>query len=319
MEKIKILANDGMDEQGRILLEQHGFEVTTTNVPQQDLAQAINEKKYRVVTVRSATVIRKDLIDHCPGLKVVVRAGVGMDNIDVQYATEHGITVYNTPSSSSLSVAELVFAHLFTMARMLHSSNRLMPVSGGAEFNALKKKFSGGIELRGKTLGIVGVGRIGQEVAKIACGCGMKVIVHDAFLPKVSIELDVFHLKPNPIITLSSVPLSYLMEQSDFITLHVPGGTLISTPEFEKMKKGVCVVNTARGGVIDEKALIAALNNGKVAQAALDVFDNEPTVSADILQHPQISLTPHIGASTKEAQARIGWELAHIIINHYER
>ncbi len=309
----KILANDGIDAQGKNILEKAGFTVITEKVAQEDLANAINENMYVALTVRSATKVRKELIDACPNLKLIGRGGVGMDNIDVEYAKSKGVQVVNTPAASSHSVAELVFAGLFSMARFTYDSNRKMPLEGASQFDALKKKYSKGIELGGKTLGIIGIGRIGQSVAKIALGCGMKVIAHDPFIK--SVEVPVFIYGAGNIVSkIDTVTLDEVLEQADFITLHVPSGKVITKKEIAKMKQGVCLVNASRGGVIDESDLIEALNSGKVAHAALDVFENEPTPSTAILTHPKISLTPHIGAATEEAQERIGIELAEKII-----
>ncbi len=310
----KILANDGIDPIGKALLEKAGFTVITEKVAQENVAKAINEQNYVGITVRSATKIRKDIIDACPGLKLIGRGGVGMDNIDVDYARSKGIEVVNTPAASSHSVGELVFAHLFNSARFLYDSNRQMPVSGDTQFDALKKKYAKGIELKGKTIGIIGFGRIGQAVAKIALGCGMKVLAFDPFLQEATINLEIFGVPDKISIKLQTVSLEKLLAESDFITLHVPGGKVITKKEFALMKDGVFIVNAARGGVIDENDLIEALNSGKVAHAALDVFENEPAPKKELLSHPKISLTPHIGAATEEAQERIGVELAELII-----
>lgn len=319
MSKIKLLANDGIDETGKALLEAQGFEVVTQKVAQQDLINAINEIGYQALTVRSATKVRKDLIDACPGLKLIGRGGVGMDNIDVEYARSKGIGVYNTPAASSNSVAELVFAHLYAMCRFIYDSNRQMPIAGNTNFEELKKKYAKGVELKGKTLGIIGIGRIGQAVAQIALGSGMKVISHDPFINKVEITLDIHGCNPKPVIAIETVGIDEVLTKSDFITVHVPGGKLIGEAEIAKMKKGVCLVNASRGGVIDEDALISALNSKHVAHAALDVFVNEPQPNEAILKQANISLTPHIGAATNEAQERIGVELAELIIHHFKQ
>lgn len=311
----KILANDGIDAQGKSLLEKAGFTVITEKVAQENLINAINEDKYIGLTVRSATKVRKDVIDACPGLKLIGRGGVGMDNIDVEYARSKGVEVVNTPAASSHSVAELVFAHLFNCVRFLYDSNRQMPVFGNNQFDILKKKYAKGIELKDKTIGIIGFGRIGQAVAKIALGCGMKVLAYDPFLKEAIIYLDIYGVKERIAVEIQTIPLEKLLAESDFITLHVPGGKVITKKEFDLMKNGVCIVNASRGGVIDEVDLISALNSGKVLHAALDVFENEPTPKNEILLHPKISLTPHIGAATEEAQERIGIELAELIIS----
>ncbi len=314
---IKILANDGIDPAGKQLLEEAGFIIDTNNIPQDELLTKL--QNYDGITVRSATKVRKALIDACPNLKLIGRGGVGVDNIDVEYAREKGIGVYNTPASSSLSVAELVFSHLFTGVRFLQDSNRKMPVEGNTKFNDLKKAYAKGVELRGKTLGILGFGRIGREVAKIALGLGMEVLAYDLypFNPEVEVVLGGGIVVK---ITIQSVTQEHIIKNADFITIHTPfvDKPIIGSTEFEKMKKGAGVVNCSRGGLIDEDALITALDSGKISFAALDVYDNEPTPRVDILSHPKISLTPHIGASTNEAQERIGLELANLIIDHFK-
>lgn len=312
---MKVLANDGLDQSGIDALTEKGFEVITAKVPQELLVEYINEHKIRTVLVRSATQVRKDIIDSCPSIEIIGRGGVGMDNIDVEYAREKGIHVINTPSASSESVAELVFAHLFSGARFLQDSNRKMPVVGDTEFAALKKSYAAGIELKGKTIGIVGMGRIGQEVAKIALGLGMRVVAADSNVGKATIKVT-FYNKQFINVDIETEPLQDVLQHSDFITLHVPAqkeGYMIGKKEFEMMKDGVAIVNCSRGGVIDETALIEALDSGKVKFAGLDVFINEPTPSKAILSHSNISLTPHTGASTLEAQDRIGLSLAEQI------
>ncbi|HWY38317.1 MAG TPA: D-2-hydroxyacid dehydrogenase [Bacteroidia bacterium] len=308
-----ILANDGIDAAGKQLLEKAGFTVVTDKAAQENLAKELNDKGFTALTVRSATKVRKDVIDACPNLKVIARGGVGMDNIDVDYAKSKGINVINTPAASSNSVAELVFAHLFNSVRFLYDSNRQMPVNGAVKFEELKKQYAKGTELRGKTIGIVGFGRIGQYVGKIALGCGMKVLAFDPFVKEAKLNLEI-HGLANSEVTIKTVSMDQLLAESDFISMHVPGGKVITETEIAKMKNGVVLVNAARGGVIDETALVNGLNSGKIAHAGLDVFDNEPKPGETILKHPKISLTPHIGAATNEAQERIGIELAEKII-----
>ncbi len=309
----KILANDGIDAVGKELLEKAGFTVVTEKVEQQNLINDLNEKDFVAITVRSATKVRKDIIDACANLKVIARGGVGMDNIDVDYAKSKGLNVINTPAASSNSVAELVFAHLFNAVRFLYDSNRQMPISGEEKFDELKKKYAKGIELRGKTIGIIGFGRIGQSAAKMALGLGMKVLAFDPFVKEASIEIEIAGANSVKV-KIVTVEMETLLSQSDFISLHVPGGNLIGKKEISSMKNGVILVNAARGGVINETDLIEGLNNGKISHACLDVFENEPKPSSAILKHPKISLTPHIGAATNEAQERIGVELAEKII-----
>ncbi|MEL1247473.1 D-2-hydroxyacid dehydrogenase [Flavobacterium helocola] len=313
---MKVLANDGISKSGIKALEKGGFEVITTKVAQEQVANYINTHDVKVILVRSATKVRKDIIDACPGLKIIGRGGVGMDNIDVAYAREKGLHVINTPASSSESVAELVFAHLFTGVRFLHDANRNMPLEGDTNFDGLKKAYANGIELRGKTLGIIGFGRIGQAVAKMALGLGMKVIAADKYVNEAVIRVD-FYNGQFINVEIVTESLEDIFKHSDFITLHVPAqdGYVIDKEEFQLMKENVGIVNCARGGVINEVALIEALDEGKVLFAGLDVFEKEPTPEIQILMHPKISLTPHIGAATEEAQDRIGTELAEQIIS----
>ncbi len=310
----KILANDGIDEIGKQLLEKAGFTVVTEKVAQENLIEELNAKQYAALTVRSATKVRKDIIDACPNLKVIGRGGVGMDNIDVDYARSKGINVINTPAASSNSVAELVMAHIFAMSRFIYDSNRFMPNSGSEKFEELKKKYAKGVELNGKTIGIVGFGRIGQTVAKIALGCGMKVLAFDPYVNEAEVVLTINGTQKVSV-KIATIGLDEVLKNSDYITFHVPGGKLIGNAQLATMKKGVCLVNTARGGVINEDDLLEYLNSGHVMHAALDVFENEPRPSEAILKNPRISLTPHIGAATNEAQERIGVELAEKLID----
>lgn len=314
---IKILANDGIHPDGKMLLEEANYQVDTEKVPQEDLPQVL--PGYDVIIVRSATKVRKDLIDQCPNLKIIARAGVGLDNIDVAYAKEKGIAVYNTPAASSQSVAELVFTHIFSLARFVHRSNHEL-VQDDANFKALKKSYSKGVQLRGKTLGIVGFGRIGQETARIALGLGMRVLPTDPGVDQVDIDIklhdwDDMHLTAK----VETVDFEECITKCDFLTFHVPsvGRALLGAEEIAKMKDGAIVINTARGGIADEQALLDALNSGKLGGAGLDVFENEPTPRKDLLQHPNVSVTPHIGASTLEAQSNIGLELADKILAHF--
>ena len=313
---MKVLANDGISQSGIDALTAAGIEVITTTVAQEQLCNYINEHNIDVLLVRSATTVRKDIIDSCPSIKVIGRGGVGMDNIDVEYALSKGLQVINTPAASSQSVAELVFAHLFGGVRFLHDANRNMPLDGDSKFNALKKNYAKGSELRGKTLGVVGFGRIGREVAKIGLGVGMKVIASDMFVDKATIKVDFFDGQFVNF-EVETVSMDEVLKKSDFITLHVPAqeGYVIGDKEFELMKNGVGIVNAARGGVIDEVALVTALETGKVAFAGLDTFESEPTPAIKVLMNGKMSLTPHIGAATNEAQDRIGTELASQIIS----
>ena len=313
---INILANDGISNSGKIALEKNGFNISTTTVAQDQLTNHINEEKISVILVRSATTVRKDLIDKCPNLKIIGRGGVGMDNIDVEYAKSKGIDVINTPAASSASVAELVFAHLYSGVRSLHQSNRTMPLEGDSNFKVLKKSYAKGIELRGKTIGIIGFGRIGRETAKIALGVGMNVLAYDMSQENVDLTLN-FSEKKSINFEIKISKLNEVLKNSDFISLHVPAQKkfVIDKKEFNLMKDGAGIINAARGGIINEVELVSALDSGKLSFAGLDTFENEPKPAVQLLMHPKISLTPHIGAATNEAQDRIGLELAEQISN----
>jgi len=312
---MKILANDGISKSGIDALEKGGFEVITVKVAQNQLENYINEHNIDAILVRSTTQVRQELIEACPSLKLIGCGGVGLDNIDVEYAEDNGLYVINTPDASSSSVAELVFSHLFGMVRFLHSSNREMPLEGDSRFNELKRAYSQGTELRGKTIGIIGFGRIGQEVAKIAIGLGMNILVTDKRVKSAPITLDFFN-EQKMTFTIDTVDEATLLKDSDFITLHVPSQDdyIISKKEFEQMKDGVGIINTATGGILHEVDLVFAIESGKVQFAGLDVFETEPTPAVQLLMNQEISLTPHIGSETKEAQERIGLELAVQII-----
>ncbi len=317
---IRVLANDGIEKKGIEKLLAAGIEVDTTKIQQENLRDRL--KDYDAVVVRSATRITSREIDAGSKLKLIVRAGTGTDNIDVDYARSKGVEVMTTPGTSAQSVAELVFAHLFSMSRFLYDSNRKMPDEGAQKFNELKKKYSKGIELKDKTLGIIGFGSIGQTVAKMALGLGMNVMPFKLHHEEVKIELDFFKVgNVAPVITLRTVPFEDLLSQSDFITLHVPfkdgDPPILYKERINMMKDGVMLVNTSRGGVIVENDLLEALNSGKVAAAALDVFEGEPNPGKEILEHPRISLTPHIGASTIDAQVRVGLDVAEKIIHFF--
>jgi D-3-phosphoglycerate dehydrogenase len=313
---MKILANDGISQSGIDDLTAAGFEVLTTTVAQEQLENFINKENIIALLVRSATTVRQDLIDACPTLKIIGRGGVGMDNIDVEYARQKGLNVINTPAASSESVAELVFAHLFSGVRFLYDSNRAMPLDGDSKFKNLKKAYAKGTELRGKTLGVIGFGRIGQATAKMALGLGMKVLAFDPFLEKTTLSL-AFYDGQTVDFEINTVSKETVLKESDFITLHVPAQKefVIDEAELELMKDGAGLVNAARGGVVNEVALVKALDSNKLAFAGLDTFENEPTPAIQLLMNPKISLTPHIGAATNQAQDRIGSELASQIIS----
>ena len=309
---VKILVNDGIEADGKLLLEEAGYEVNTTKVAQDALIKEL--PAYDVIIVRSATQVRKELIDACPNLKIIARGGVGTDNIDVEYARSKGIEIITTPAASSQSVAELAMGHIFALARFLQRSNREMATG---DFKKLKAAYAEGIQLKGKTLGIVGFGRIGQELARIALAMGMNVVASDPFIKETDLTISLYNTKDVKLsIHLRSYPLSEVLKTADFISLHTPALSkpLIGADEIASMKTGAIIVNCARGGVIDEDALLAALESGKLGGAGLDAFKNEPNPRADLLNHPKVSVSPHIGAATVEAQANIGLELADKII-----
>ena len=313
---MKILANDGISQSGIDALENAGFEISTTTVAQEQLQNYINDNDIAVLLVRSATKVRKDIIDNCPGLKIIGRGGVGMDNIDVEYAREKGLHVINTPAASSHSVAELVFGHFYGLARFLHNSNRDMPLEGDTNFKKLKKAYAKGTELKGKTLGVLGFGRIGQATAKVAIGAGMNVVAFDPYTEEANLELEFFDgQKVN--FNIKTQSKEEVLKQSDFLTLHVPAQKkyVLDEKDFDQMKDGVIIANAARGGVVNEVALVKAIEKGKVARAALDVFEKEPQPEIQLLMNPALSLTPHTGAATNEAQDRIGLELASQIVD----
>lgn len=309
---MNILANDGISPSGEKALRDAGHTLFTEFVDAEQLEAFIHEHAIDGILVRSATKVRQPLIDACPTLKFIGRGGVGMDNIDVEYARNQGLTVFNTPAASSQSVAELVMGQLFSLARFQHDSNRQMPGRGSDEFKSLKKAYGKGVELRGKTLGIVGFGRIGRSLASYALGCGMNVVAHDPFVNDGSVELSVGGQTLT--IECPRVELNELLATSDMVSIHVPaqadGSAVIGAAELAAMKQGSFLVNAARGGSVDEDALLAALDSGHLAGAGLDVFVGEPAPRADVLAHSKLALTPHIGAATSEAQDRIGLELA---------
>lgn len=310
-----VLANDGISEKGIQLLKEADITVLDARVSAEHLSNFINENNVDVLLVRSATQVRKNLIDECPNLKIIGRGGVGMDNIDVDYAIDKGIYIINSPKASRKSVAELVFAHFFSLARFLHESNRLMPLEGETKFNTLKKSFNNATELSGKTLGVIGMGNIGLEVIKIGISLGMSIVAYNRTPKTENVKISFFdgqslHFE------IKSVNLDEVLKKSDFISINISNTEkyFIDNEQIARMKEGVFIANTARGGVLNEVALIDAIERGKVAGAALDVFENEPNPEIEILMNPALSLSPHIGGNTREAQNRVAEELAEQII-----
>ena len=317
---MKILANDGISAAGQQALENAGYTVITTKVAQDEIPNYFNTEGVEILLVRSATTARAALIDACPNLKLIGRGGVGMDNIDVSYAREKGITVINTPASSSQSVAELVMGHLFAISRFLHDSFKHME---NGDFSTLKKNYGKGVELRGKTIGILGFGRIGQSLASYALGAGINVVPITHTEKEYEIPVLIGNGTQVTVKLQSATMCNETLGLLDYLSIHVPkqanGSAVIGSSEFSAMKRGIRLVNAARGGVIDEQALLDALANGTVAAAALDVFNNEPNPDQRLISHPNIACTPHIGAATNEAQDRIGEELAELIIGQFGR
>ncbi|OSA77015.1 3-phosphoglycerate dehydrogenase [Clostridium botulinum] len=300
---IKILVSDGMEQNALNKLNEQGFVVLDKHFEKEELKEKI--KYFDAIIIRSATKVDKEIIDAGikGNLKLVVRAGVGLDNVDLEYAKEKGVKVFNTPKASSVSVAELTLGHMLCISRFINTANVTM-LQGKWE----KKKYKG-TEIYGKTLGLIGFGRIAREVAKRANALGMNVIYYD--IAGKCEEYEEF----------KCCTLDYLLNNSDFISVHIPfnkdRGALLKEEEFNKMKDGVYIINCARGGVIEEEALLKALNSGKVTAAALDVFENEPKPKKELINHERVSITPHIGASTKEAQMRIGEEIVDILDNFF--
>ncbi|MFN4941333.1 MAG: D-2-hydroxyacid dehydrogenase [Bacteroidota bacterium] len=315
---MRVLANDGIDAAGKQILEAAGFEVITNKVTQEELPNVIGE--YDVLIVRSATKVNASVIN-ASSLKLIARAGVGLDNIDMKAAGEKNIPVVNTPNASSRSVAELVFAHLFSLSRFLHKANRQMPTNGIAGFKDMKKVYSDGFELMGKKLGIIGFGRIGQEVAKMAIGLGMEVLVYDYKQREfdVVVQMAKAYQSHNFKVTLKGQSLETVLSQSDCLTIHTPGSAeVIGAAEIAQMKAGSVLINCARGGVVNEVALAEALQSGQISCAGVDVFENEPPSNDLMISQDNCSLSPHIGASTKEAQERVGIELAEKITGFFK-
>ncbi|HAT4308673.1 TPA: 3-phosphoglycerate dehydrogenase [Clostridium perfringens] len=294
---LRILLNDGLDKKAISNLELLGFDVDTNHYDIEDLKEKI--KKIDCIVIRSATKIRRELIDEAikgGNLKLIIRGGVGLDNIDVQYAEQNGIKVRNTPNASSSSVAEIILAHMFSLARFLNQSNITMKAG------LWKKKDYVGVELEGKTLGIIGMGRIGSELAKKCTALGMKIIYFDL--------MDIKNIDNN----YRKVEFDELLRESDFISINISGTkSIIGSEELKKVKKGVFIINTSRGKALDEEAIITSLNDGTLGGVGLDVFLEEPSKNLELINHPKVSLTPHIGASTKEAQMKIGEEVINII------
>ena len=317
---MKVLANDGISQNSKKELIDLNFKIFDTKIDQSELIKYINRNHIEIILVRSATIINSEILNNCKSIKLIGRAGVGLDNIDLISAKKNNVRVFNTPNASSISVAELVISHLLSANRNLHITNRSMPLNGETKFKEIKSHSSECKEVMFKTLGIIGLGRIGQEVAKRAFSLGMNVVAFDKNIEKIKIQLD-YIKNQNIFFDLKTSSLDDVLKESDFITLHIPkinDKPFIGRDEFDTMKKGVGIINTSRGGLIDESELIKFLNNKKVSFAALDVYENEPVPNIQLLMHDKISLSPHIGGSTVEAQERIGDEIVKEIKSFYK-
>jgi len=300
---MKILITDGISPEGAKILADAGHTVEQLKYSPEELIANIG--KYDCIVVRSATKVTKEVIEAGKNLKVIARGGVGLDNIDVAHARSKNLQVLNTPGASAISVAELAIAHMFALSRFLHISKMEMAAGKWP-----KKEYSKGIELSQKTLGVMGFGSIGKEVARRGLGLGMKVIAFDPLFTSADF-------------VVQSTTRENLLAESDFITLHIPldkkAGPAIGKTEFGMMKKGVIIINCARGGVVDEGALLEALDGGTVAGVALDVFLNEPPTEAQmaLIKHPKVSVSPHVGGSTIEGQERVSVEIAQRIVKAF--
>lgn len=297
---MKVLANDGLEISAINEIKKNGIYIETNHLDKEELIE--NIKNYDVLVVRSNTKVTSDVLEAGAkgNLKLVIRAGVGIDNIDLDYAKKVGIKVSNIPDASSDSVAELALGHMFSVARYIAVANYTMR---NGQWN--KKQYKGS-EIAGKILGIIGMGRIGKALAGKAEALGMKIIYADVLGKQDNLAYEF-------------MDLDNLLKVSDYVSLHVPydkdKGALISSREISMMKEGAVIINCARGKVVDEEALLEGLNSGKLAGAGIDVFEQEPSKNTELINHERVSVTPHIGASTKEAQERIGKEVAAIVIN----
>ncbi|CAM1353909.1 NAD(P)-dependent oxidoreductase [Tenacibaculum insulae] len=314
---MRILATDGISESGKATLENAGFEVIITKVAQEQLENFINDEEINAIIIKNNTQIHTELIDNCPTLKLIANASTNNDNIDVIYAEECGLQIVNIADASANAVAELVFAHLLGMARFLHQANREMPLEGDMSFNSLKKQFANGTELRGKTIGIIGMDAEGQQVAKVALGLGMKVLAYDVnYDNSITIPVDFYNGQVIDI-EIDVISSDELFKEAHFISLHLSAqeNHVIGAKEFDKMKDGVGFINVAQSGLVDEIALVNAIESGKVKYAGLDSFENQPKPEIQLLMNPNLSLSPNIASYTVEAQHKIGTELANKIIN----
>jgi len=317
---MNILINDGLSTAGIAALEKANFNLFNTKVAQSQLANYIHKNNIEILLIKNNTQIDKELIDQCLQLQLIGSIGIDLDNIDVAYAEKKEIKVIHSPNAYSRGVAEMVFAHIFSNIRYLKNTNQDMPLEGDSRFKELKSGYSNASELQGKTLGIIGFGRTGKEVAKIALGLGMKVLVNSKDSEETSIKLNFFDGQEVSF-AIPYASLQEVLKTADIVTLHVPtqGLYLIRKEELELMKPTAGIINTSKGDILDEVALVEALNDKKIAFAGLDVFEKEPNPEIQILMHPDISLSPHIAGSTQEAQDKSGVELSNQIINIFAK
>ncbi|MFK7049285.1 D-3-phosphoglycerate dehydrogenase [Flavobacterium columnare] len=311
---MKILANDGLSSQAISLLKKNGFEVLTTKVAQEQLSNYINNNQIEILIIQNATKINQSIIDTCSNIKVIGKLGIEMITPNLPDT----IIFLNTPNAPVNAVAELAIGHLISGARYLHDSNRNMPLEGDTHFHELKKVYGNGLELKGKTLAIIGLGKIGKAVAQKALGLGMKVIATAKETKQIPIEFEFFSGQKITI-PIDVMPLENILPLADFISLHVPeqNNYLLTATEFEKMKQGVGIINCSKGELINEVDLINYLENKKISFAGLDVFQGEPNPAVQLLMHPDISLTPHVGGTTSEILEKMSMEMAHKIIDLY--
>ncbi len=318
---MKVLANDGISKTTKKTLEDAGIEILDQRVAQEHLARIMNENNVDVLLVKNATKVSRQLIDAVPSLKIIGKAGEGWDNVDVSYAREKGISMISAPEGLSRSAAEMVFAHFLSLARFLHESNRMMPLEGESQFNALKRSYGNAVELQGKTLGVIGLGHVGKEVVKIGISLGMNVKAFTRTPKTEKLTLRFFDGQTLDFSLHTTNNWDEFLNGTQFISINTTKTSeyIIGLPQLEKMENGVYIVNTVSGG-IDEVALLDFVESGKVAGAALDIFENEPHPELNILMNPALSLSPHLAGTTLDAQEKTDAALAQQIINlknHY--
>lgn len=311
---MKILANDGISSAGEVLLNNAGHEILNNRISQEHLIHFINENLVDVLLVKNATTINEEIIDSCKSLKIIGKAGINMDNVSANYAIEKGLHVVSTPNSYSRAIAELVFAHFFTLARFLHDSNRMMPLEGDQKFNLLKKSYQNSVELHGKTLGVIGMNFDALEVIKIGISLGMNILAYSDTPKEEKVTLEYFDGQ-KLVFEIKSVKFEEILTNSDFLCVMSTEkmGYILDSRQFELMKEGIYIVNIIKGAV-NEVSLIDYIENKKIAGAALDSFELEPKPDIQVLMNPSMSLSPNVATITRDAQEKTGKELAEQII-----